>query len=203
MPNRARRMTAFLAAHPRDFAVAHLPAHAPELDPEERCDACVKRAMATAPPGSVADLHRLARREFRRLQHRPELIAGRFRHAGPPVTRLPRSYATSVKIISGSLALGCGIMAACRMARWPMSRRQKDPLRALRDEERTVLSRLSRSGSAPAAQVARARALLAVAEGQSYTTAARLVGRRTGETVARWVAGFNNDGLAAGGGLQQ
>jgi len=78
-----------------------------------------------------------------------------------------------------------------------MSRRQKDPLRALRDEERTVLSRLSRSGSAPAAQVARARALLAVAEGQSYTPAARLVGRRTGDTVARWVAGFSNDGLAA------
>src|SRR5919107_5505199 len=78
-----------------------------------------------------------------------------------------------------------------------MSRRQTDPLRALDDAERTALSRLSRSRSAPAAQVARARALPAVAEGQSYTTAARLVGRRTGDTVARWVAGFNRDGLAA------
>jgi transposase len=78
-----------------------------------------------------------------------------------------------------------------------MSRRQKDPLRLLSDAERTALSRLSRSQSAPAAQVARARALLAVAEGQSYTTAAALVGRHTGDTVARWVAGFNRDGLAA------
>ena len=78
-----------------------------------------------------------------------------------------------------------------------MSRRQKDPLRPLGDAERTSLSRLSRSQSAPAAQVARARALLAVAEGQSYTRAARLVGRATGDTVARWVAGFNRDGLAA------
>ena len=78
-----------------------------------------------------------------------------------------------------------------------MSRRQTDPLRALDDAERTALSRLSRSRSAPAAQVARARALLAVAAGQSYTTAAALVGRRTGDTVARWVAGFNRDGLAA------
>src|SRR5215210_1154022 len=78
-----------------------------------------------------------------------------------------------------------------------MSRRQKDPLRSLRDEEQTALSRLSRSHSAPTAQVARARGLLAVAEGQSYTTAARLVGRRTGDTVARWVACFNCDGLAA------
>ena len=78
-----------------------------------------------------------------------------------------------------------------------MSRRQKDPLRPLSDAEQTSLSRLSRSLSAPAGQVARARALLAVAEGLSYTTAARLVGRRTGDTVARWVAGFNRDGLAA------
>src|ERR687895_1987577 len=84
-----------------------------------------------------------------------------------------------------------------------MSRRQTDPLRALDDvralddAERTALSRLSRSRSAPAAQVARARALLAVAAGQSYTTAAALVGRQTGDTVARWVAGFNRDGLTA------
>jgi transposase len=57
-------------------------------------------------------------------------------------------------------------------------------------------SRLSRSGSAPAAQAGRARALLAVAAGQGYT-AAHLVGRRTGDTVARWVAAFNGSGLAA------
>jgi transposase len=78
-----------------------------------------------------------------------------------------------------------------------MSRRQKDPLRPLSGAERTSLSRLSRSQGAPAAQVARARALLAVAKGQSYTTAAALVGRQTGDTVARWVACFNRDGLAA------
>ena len=86
--HRARRTAAFLAAHPRDFAVAYLPAYAPELNPEEQCNACVKRAMANALPTSVADLHRIARREFRRLQHRPELIVGCFRHAGLSVTRL-------------------------------------------------------------------------------------------------------------------
>jgi transposase len=78
-----------------------------------------------------------------------------------------------------------------------MSRQQKDPLRPLREAERVSLSRLSRSSSAPAAQVARARALLAVAEGRGYTAAAHLVGRRTGDTVARWVAAFNSAGLAA------
>jgi transposase len=86
--HRARQTAAFLAAHPQDFAAAYLPAYAPELNPEEPCNACVKRVMANALPDSVADLHRLARREFRRLQHRPELIVGCFRHAGLSVTRL-------------------------------------------------------------------------------------------------------------------
>ncbi len=78
-----------------------------------------------------------------------------------------------------------------------MSRRQGDPFRLLSEAERTLLSRLSRSQIAPAAQVTRARALLAVANGQSYTMTAHLVGRRNGETVARWMAGFNRDGLTA------
>ena len=78
-----------------------------------------------------------------------------------------------------------------------MSRRQKDPLRLLSEAERSSLARLSRSRSAPAARVSRARALLAVADGQSYTAAAQLVGCATGDTVARWVAGFNRDGVAA------
>src|SRR3982750_1197294 len=78
-----------------------------------------------------------------------------------------------------------------------MSRRQKDPLCPLSEAERTSLSRLSQSQIAPAAQVARARALLAVVEGQSYTAAAHLVGREAGDTVARWGAGFPRDGPAA------
>ena len=67
-----------------------------------------------------------------------------------------------------------------------MSRRQKDPLRALSAEERAELTRLSRSRSAPAAWVARASALLA-----------RQAGRRDNDTVAAWVARFNREGLAA------
>src|SRR5215213_6072326 len=78
-----------------------------------------------------------------------------------------------------------------------MSRRQKEPLRALSDGDRITLVRLSQSRRAPAAQVARATALLAVAEGQSYTAAAKQVGRRNGDTVALWVARFNREGLAA------
>jgi transposase len=78
-----------------------------------------------------------------------------------------------------------------------MSRRQREPLRALSPEERSGLLRLSRSRRAPAAQVARAMALLAVADGRSYLAAARQAGRRDGDTVAAWVARFNREGLAA------
>ena len=78
-----------------------------------------------------------------------------------------------------------------------MSRHQKDSLRILSAEEREELTRLSSSQSAPAAQVARATALLAVADGQSYLAAARQAGRRDNDTVAAWVARFNRAGMAA------
>src|SRR3954447_5738094 len=78
-----------------------------------------------------------------------------------------------------------------------MSRRRKDPLRTLSADERSELARLSRSRHAPAARVARATALLAVADGRSYLAAARRAGRRDGDTVAAWVARFNREGLAA------
>jgi hypothetical protein len=44
--------------------------------------------MANALPGSVDDLHRLARREFGRLKRHPEMIVHFFRHAGLSVTGL-------------------------------------------------------------------------------------------------------------------
>ena len=78
-----------------------------------------------------------------------------------------------------------------------MSRRRKDPLRPLTADERIALTRLSRSPSAPAAQVERARALLAIADGASYTAAAHQVGRRHTETISAWVSRFNREGLAA------
>ena len=77
-----------------------------------------------------------------------------------------------------------------------MSRRRSDPLRPLTDTERTGLVHLSRSQSAPAGQVARARALLAVADGHCYDAAAQLSGRHQGDTIARWVSRFNREGLA-------
>ena len=78
-----------------------------------------------------------------------------------------------------------------------MSRHRKDPLRSLTADERKELTRLSRSHSVPAAQAARARALLAIADGASYTAAAHLVGRGHNETISAWVSRFNREGLSA------
>jgi transposase len=74
---------------------------------------------------------------------------------------------------------------------------KKDPLRALTSSERNALEGLARSQSAPAASVARARAFLAVSDGSSYTEAAQLVGRAVGDSIAQWVARFNQVGLGA------
>ena len=78
-----------------------------------------------------------------------------------------------------------------------MCRPQKEPLRALRTQERQELERLTRSQREPAVHVARARALLVVAAGQSFTAAAHAAGRRSGDGVAKLVARFNTLGLAA------
>ncbi len=59
------------------------------------------------------------------------------------------------------------------------------------------LTRLSRSHRAPAAEVDRARALLAIADGARYTAAAHRVGRGHTETISAWVSRCNQEGLAA------
>lgn len=78
-----------------------------------------------------------------------------------------------------------------------MSRRRKDPLRSLTDGERRELTRVSRRRTEPAARVARAIALLAVADGSDYQQAAHAAGRESGDAVSHLVARFNRDGLAA------
>jgi hypothetical protein len=78
-----------------------------------------------------------------------------------------------------------------------MSRRQKEPLRALTREEHQWLQRMARSAQEPASYVIRAKQLLAVAAGQSYTRAAEGTGRKSGDAVSHLVARFNREGLQA------
>jgi transposase len=78
-----------------------------------------------------------------------------------------------------------------------MARRQREPLRPLTADERAELARIVRAGSERADRAARARALLTAADGAQFTEAARAAGRRSGDAVARLVARFNREGLAA------
>lgn len=78
-----------------------------------------------------------------------------------------------------------------------MPRPQQEPLRPLTAAERRTLEQVARSGAERADRVARAKSLLAVADGARFTDAARVAGRRSGDGVAKLVARFNATGLAA------
>jgi transposase len=78
-----------------------------------------------------------------------------------------------------------------------MCRPQKEPLRPVSAEERKRLEQLSRSLTMPADQVIHAKEVLAVADGQTVTEAAKLVGRKSGDAVAHLISRFNAQGLPA------
>lgn len=78
-----------------------------------------------------------------------------------------------------------------------MTGQKSDPLRELTEEEQTWLGQISRSHSELASHVIRAKQVLAVADGYSYTRAAILSGRKDGDAVSRLVSRFNKEGLDA------
>jgi transposase len=78
-----------------------------------------------------------------------------------------------------------------------MATSPKTPLRAITAEERTILARITRASSERLDRVRRARALLAVADGHSFATAAHQAGFRSGSTVTALVRRFNWQGIAA------
>lgn len=78
-----------------------------------------------------------------------------------------------------------------------MPRIQKTPIRPLTLEEQKQLEHLARSQNQPAVIVTRAKSILAVANGQKFTDAARSAGRKSGDAVAHIIARFNIEGLDA------
>ena len=78
-----------------------------------------------------------------------------------------------------------------------MPRAALKPLRDLTEAERQQLAALVRATSERADVRQRAVALLAVAEGQSYTAAGRRAGYASGEAVSRLVQRVNARGLVA------
>src|SRR6266571_3792035 len=78
-----------------------------------------------------------------------------------------------------------------------MAQLQKEPLRALSEQEERELQRLGKATSERLDVVRRAKALLAVAAGQAFTKAAHEAGLKSGDGVGKLVKRFNEHGLAA------
>ncbi len=78
-----------------------------------------------------------------------------------------------------------------------MTRHRKDTLRTPTEEERRVLGALRARAVSFYSHVARAKILLAVADGATYQGAAYAAGAGLNDVVAQLVARFNAEGLAA------
>lgn len=76
-----------------------------------------------------------------------------------------------------------------------MTRKQKDPLRTLTEDECTYLKKVSRSLSEPSSRVNRAKILLEVSQKKSYQDAALSAGRRSALSVSQLVSRFNREGV--------
>ena len=78
-----------------------------------------------------------------------------------------------------------------------ISNEQKHPLRALTAQEEQELRRITKATSERLDVVKRARALLGVQTGRSFTDAAKEAGYKSGDSVSQLVERFNQDGLSA------
>lgn len=74
---------------------------------------------------------------------------------------------------------------------------QKEPLRALSEQEKRELRRVVKATSERLDVIRRAKAVLAVAGGQAFTPAAHEAGLKSGDGVGKLVKRFNQHGLAA------
>lgn len=78
-----------------------------------------------------------------------------------------------------------------------MAKLQKHPLRMLSKQEEQELQRLVKASSERVDVVRRAKVLLAVADGQSFTKAAHQAGLKSADGASQLVTRFNERGLAA------
>lgn len=78
-----------------------------------------------------------------------------------------------------------------------MAAQQKDPLRELTSEERKALEKCVRASSERGDRRQRAQALLAVAAGAPFSSAAQQAGYRSGDSVKFLVLRFNLQGIVA------
>lgn len=74
---------------------------------------------------------------------------------------------------------------------------QKEPLRALSQQEERELQRVVKATSERVDVVKRAKAVLAVKAGKGYTQAAKEAGLKSGDSVSQLVGRFHQKGLTA------
>ncbi len=84
--HRARATQAFVERHRDWIRLEWLPGYAPEVNPEELCNGWVKRETLNALPRTNTELREGARRAFRSLGQKAEVLRGFFAHAGLGVT---------------------------------------------------------------------------------------------------------------------
>jgi transposase len=85
--HKAQIVKAFLQEHP-EIHSEHLPAYAPELNPEEYCHGNVKRRMKNAIFQTKTEIRIELDQGFSRLRKRPDILLGCFQHAGLKLNRL-------------------------------------------------------------------------------------------------------------------
>ena len=78
-----------------------------------------------------------------------------------------------------------------------MSKVQKEPLRGLATKEQHILEKMVKSTSERVDVVKRAKAILSVRAGKSYTEAAKEAGYKSHDAVSHLVSRFNHRGLSA------
>lgn len=78
-----------------------------------------------------------------------------------------------------------------------MGKEQKHPLRALTPQEEQELRRIAKATSERLDVVKRARALLSVQAGWSFTDAAEKAGYKSGDSISQLVERFNRQGVEA------
>jgi transposase len=85
--HKAQIVKAFLQEHP-EIHSEHLPAYAPELNPEEYCHGNVKRHMKNAIYHTKTEIRNSLDQGFSRLRKRPDILLGFFHHAGLGLNKL-------------------------------------------------------------------------------------------------------------------
>jgi transposase len=85
--HKSKAVAAYLSDHP-EIREERLPAHAPELNPEEYCHGNVKQRLRNATPANVQQMRTMVHRGFARLRHRPDLLLSFVHAAGLSVRQL-------------------------------------------------------------------------------------------------------------------